>query len=307
VSRYQNPDRSKLELRINLTPVERVLVRAPGLALGEYRCPVDHAQFGGGGPQLCHYIVFPRRPVTIQIEGGQPEVAAPGTTRFYNIGDQYRRFAIGAQSDESDWIALSEEALRSLVESLPGSRDGAVALVKRAAPASARLCLAQRRLFASIRHRPIDRLAFEERGFALAQCALTEAACCWSRGGHHRTAVGSLPAQRRRRIAERTKELLSLDPSRELSLVELAREVGCSLAHLSRLFREHTGTTLHAFRQQIRLHRALELLDRDGWTLADVAAELGFVSHSHFTLVFRRNFGILPSHLRGAATRLARR
>src|SRR5258708_33648162 len=129
--RYQNPDQlasmnqpkhgAGASFQINLTAVERGLGRTNMLAIGQYRCPVTHAQFAGGGPQLCQYVVFPRRPVRIHVEDGEPEVAAPGLLRFYNIGDRYRRFALGAQADESDWIAMAPQVLEDLSREVPAA------------------------------------------------------------------------------------------------------------------------------------------------------------------------------------------
>ena len=109
------------ELVVNLTAVDRIIARTPFMALGRYRCPVSHPQFEGGGPQACHYIVFPRRVVRICLAGARPEVAAPGTLRFYNEGDRYERTQVGGEADESDWVALAPGILESLAAGLISS------------------------------------------------------------------------------------------------------------------------------------------------------------------------------------------
>jgi AraC-like DNA-binding protein len=291
-------------LQLNLTPVDRVLRRTPLLAAGEYRCPVTHPQFAGGGPQLCHYIVFPRRAVRIQVEGDEPQVAAPGTLRFYNVGDCYGRAAIGRQADESDWIGLDARLFEELLVHLPGARADTVSSARfalRASPASARLCLAQRRLFAWVEAEGVDRLGFEEDALELTRSSLEEAALAWCADTRRRRTPRPASQRRRRQIAEQAKEILALDPALELSLGEVAHQVHCSVAHLSRVFRRHTGATLHGYRQQIRLHQALQMLGDGGLSLADVAAQLGFASQSHMSEAFRRHFGARPSGLRALA------
>ena len=69
-----------------------------------------------------------------------------------------------------------------------------------------------------------------------------------------------------------------------------------------RLFHRQPGTTLHAYRNQLRLRAALEPLTNPGVDLLATALDLGYSSHSHFTETFRRSFGITPSAVRGNLT-----
>ncbi len=63
--------------------------------------------------------------------------------------------------------------------------------------------------------------------------------------------------------------------------------------HLSRVFREQTGSSLHAYRTEARLRAGLERI-ADGEGLAGLAADLGFASQAHLTDRFRRVFGVTP-------------
>jgi AraC family transcriptional regulator len=66
------------------------------------------------------------------------------------------------------------------------------------------------------------------------------------------------------------------------------------------------GVSLRRYVNQLRLARALiELRSVDD--LTRLALELGFSSHSHFTLAFRRAFGCTPSQFRGRNARRHRR
>ena len=56
--------------------------------------------------------------------------------------------------------------------------------------------------------------------------------------------------------------------------------------------------SLHAYRNQLRLRASLERLHEPGVDLIDIALDLGFSSHSHFTETFRRSFGKTPSVVR---------
>ncbi len=88
-----------------------------------------------------------------------------------------------------------------------------------------------------------------------------------------------------------------------ISLGELAAATGYSVFHACRVFRATTGTTIHGFRRELRLHHALaRILDGDE-PLADIALAIGFASHSHLTNQFRARFGIPPARARSPAGR----
>jgi AraC-like DNA-binding protein len=89
------------------------------------------------------------------------------------------------------------------------------------------------------------------------------------------------------------KERLAADLTAPLSLSELAADVGLSAFHAARLFTQATRMPPHAWRNQLRLQRALAPL-REGVAVADVAAACGFTDQSHFTRHFRRMFGVPP-------------
>jgi AraC-like DNA-binding protein len=67
---------------------------------------------------------------------------------------------------------------------------------------------------------------------------------------------------------------------------------------LCREFRRITGQTMTSYRHALRVQLALERLRESPSDLTDLALELGYSSHSHFTQVFRRHIGITPSEVR---------
>ena len=73
--------------------------------------------------------------------------------------------------------------------------------------------------------------------------------------------------------------------------------MGLSPFHAARLFRRYTGSSIHAYRDQLRVRAALPEIVA-GRRLDDLALKLGFASHSHFTDRFRRTFGVPPSAIR---------
>jgi len=111
--------------------------------------------------------------------------------------------------------------------------------------------------------------------------------------------IDSRPATRQRHadLIDEAKGVLLRRFGESLSLDDVASAVGLSPFHLARLFRRHTGFSLHGYRTRIRLLHALDRLDEARGALTDRALDLGFSSQSHFTDAFRRAFGVPPGAL----------
>lgn len=92
---------------------------------------------------------------------------------------------------------------------------------------------------------------------------------------------------------EMMKARLAADLTEPLTLTTLAQAVDLSPFHAARLFARATGLAPHAWRNQLRLARALPSL-RGGASATDVAVEFGFTDLSHFTRHFRKTFGVSP-------------
>ncbi|WP_175695565.1 AraC family transcriptional regulator [Burkholderia ambifaria] len=89
------------------------------------------------------------------------------------------------------------------------------------------------------------------------------------------------------------RERLAADLTCPVTLGDVAQAAGLSPFHAARLFTRTTGMPPHAWRNQLRLQRALAPL-RAGVSIAEVAAASGFVDQSHFTRHFKRMFGVPP-------------
>jgi len=106
----------------------------------------------------------------------------------------------------------------------------------------------------------------------------------------------------RRRLADRVKMLLAGDLSRRWTLAEIGAEIGGSPVYLTQVFKQVEGMPLYRYQLQLRLARALDLLDTVD-DLSTLAAELGFSSHSHFANAFRQAYGRSPTEFRQSARR----
>ncbi|MFL5294985.1 MAG: AraC family transcriptional regulator [Phenylobacterium sp.] len=98
-----------------------------------------------------------------------------------------------------------------------------------------------------------------------------------------------------RRVA-RAKALIDDDPTRALSLADLAAEAGLSRFQTLRAFARVTGLTPHGYLLQRRLLLARSLIIA-GEPLPRAAAASGFYDQSHMSRVFRRCYGYTPGRL----------
>ena len=76
-----------------------------------------------------------------------------------------------------------------------------------------------------------------------------------------------------------------------LTLGEISREIFVSQAHFERMFKNHLGITPHQYLVEIRIQKAMELMNREECSIEEIARRCGFVSLSHFSTVFKRIVG----------------
>jgi len=112
-----------------------------------------------------------------------------------------------------------------------------------------------------------------------------------------RTTHGSTSTHARRRLADRVKLLLASDLSRRWTLADIGKAIGSSPVYLTQVFSQVEGIPLYQYQLQLRLARAVNMMD-EYEDLSALAAELGFSSHSHFASAFRRAFGRSPTEFR---------
>lgn len=82
---------------------------------------------------------------------------------------------------------------------------------------------------------------------------------------------------------------------------EIARRLGCSRAHLYRVFARN-GLTIAGYLREVRLQSCHATLAAAGprETVGDIAFRCGFSNPVHFAHLFRERFGLRPSEVRGA-------
>jgi len=272
---------------------DELILAAGRVAIGRFRCPVTHPRFRDSGPIQNFLVVFPRNAVEITHAGGRPIASDPTRAMLYNRGQEYRRTALARDGDRCDWFAFDRadmaEAVAAASRKGPPSDDHPVPVPQ--GPVSADLYLQQRRLFEEASSRSPDLLRVEEGAMSVLDRTVRAALEAADAGP-----ARSEDRSRRERVVA-VQEILATRFAERLTLATLAQSAGCSSFHLTRIFREQTRSTIHAYLLQVRLRAALERLEPRS-DLAALSFELGFSSHSHFTSAFRRAFGVTPSGVR---------
>jgi AraC-like DNA-binding protein len=191
---------------------------------------------------------------------------------FANPGESYvDRHVVPGTGHSSVILTPSDEALDELWGSAGKRR--------------VRACSLKTQMLAQLLRREADPLAAQELGIAI---------------------LGESVADDRRlgetdqRCVRRAKAALHDCPDGRLSLSQIASDLGVTPIHLTQSFKRSEGMPLYRYQTMLRLGRALERLpERDDIT--DLAFELGFSSHSHFTAAFRSELGTTPSQYRSQA------
>jgi AraC family transcriptional regulator len=256
----------------------RILLAANEVVVGEFVCPPADGRWRrendiGDG----FHVVFPWTPVHIARRAMPALVATPNHAVLYPPRLRFHRRYLTSEGDHCLFIVLGPEMREWL--GLDTHPPGDPALT----PA---VWLAQRLLAAYLCRPGYDPDLAERLTRDLVVAALRPMPNAASNAG------GS--------AVEHTKELMASSTGRLVPLERIAREAHYSRFHLLRAFHARTGYTLHQYHLHLRLRRSLGPL-LAGTPLAEVALDLGFQGHSHYTARFRRAFGETPSAVRAVA------
>jgi transcriptional regulator GlxA family with amidase domain len=100
----------------------------------------------------------------------------------------------------------------------------------------------------------------------------------------------------RKRDSKLAKAIMVMQSSLEepISAKEIAVSTGVSTRQLERIFKAHMATSPKAFYMQLRLEHARRLRHQTALPLIEIAIASGFQSQSHFSRLYRKQFGVSP-------------
>jgi AraC-like DNA-binding protein len=276
----------------------QVLFEALGISVVDFRCHSQVEPEGPEEPNPTHSIVFVRRGVFRRTRERETVVADPNHVLFFNAAQPYRYSHPLPGGDECTILAVET--------------NRALELVARHAPRDAENPEAPFRLGHGLSPLRVARLHYEllalihRRGSALVlEDVLSELADESVRAVYatHTTRHGDGAAsaralRKRRELVQATKLTINERLESLPSLGDLARFVACSPFHLSRIFRQTEGVSLRRYTRRLRARVAADRLAVGQRDLTDLALDLGFADHSHFTNAFRQEWGVPPSRFR---------
>ena len=108
------------------------------------------------------------------------------------------------------------------------------------------------------------------------------------------------------RRLKRAADLLTARLDDPPLLAELAAAAAVSPFHFHRIWRALTGETVGQSTLRLRVEASQELLRKEGATVTETAAAVGFGTPQSFARAFRRHTGLTPSMHRGSQEPIAR-
>lgn len=83
-----------------------------------------------------------------------------------------------------------------------------------------------------------------------------------------------------------------------VTLFELARKVAMNVHKLSSGFHQITGTTVFCYHRNVRMKKAVELLEDTDRNLFDIGTEVGYMDGKSFSKEFKKDKGVTPFEYR---------
>lgn len=89
-----------------------------------------------------------------------------------------------------------------------------------------------------------------------------------------------------------------VDNSATVSLEALAKRFNYTSKHLSKLIKQHTGSSFQEFLTDTRLRQAGFLLRESNQTITNIIDKIGYSNHTWFNKIFYEKYGMSPSDYR---------
>lgn len=102
---------------------------------------------------------------------------------------------------------------------------------------------------------------------------------------------------------DRIMEWIKANYDKEITIKELAGEMGYNPNYLSSLFKKTTGITLVQYINNTRINIAKSMIVEHDKTIKEVAYACGYINEKYFMKVFKKVEGMTPSQYKSAFTR----
>jgi AraC family transcriptional regulator len=94
------------------------------------------------------------------------------------------------------------------------------------------------------------------------------------------------------------QDFIAAKGTQNISIADMAKTVGYSSVHFSRMFKKTTGQTPLKYLIHHRINQAKRLLEKTELSIIEIAYGVGFNSHAYFSTQFRQITGTTPQNYR---------
>jgi two-component system response regulator YesN len=99
-------------------------------------------------------------------------------------------------------------------------------------------------------------------------------------------------------IIKRSKKFMKTNYNSNISIDTVAEHVHMSTSHLNRIFKGATGKTLNEYLIDVRINKAIELLDSTNLSVKSICQYVGYNNVSYFNKIFKAKTGTTPGRFR---------
>lgn len=283
-----------LENRIVFTS----LYESPLVGVHDYRCSLGLGGPAGEEESGEDSIVLMRHGAFCKHLEGRSVTANVNQVAFFAKGSTYRVSHPADCGDRGTVFAVSSRVLRDIVRELEPSVDEHPddLFPFLTGPCETDVFWRHRELVMRLeREEPLEHLWADVTALQIVADVL-EAAFA-GHGPPARPRRAGTHADHAER-AEAAKTYLAANLGEPVTLEDVAAAVNASPFNFARIFQQQAGVPVHRYLTMLRLRASLERLAEGAEDITGLALDLGFSSHSHFTDVFRREFGATPSEIR---------
>jgi AraC-like DNA-binding protein len=264
---------------------------SPIVSIDDYTCTAELGHCGPEETATADEIVLVRRGIFTKSDRDGTHVADPTRVVLFQRSDPYSIYHPNCNGDCSIILSFTNDILSDALDRQGFDPDFPLDGFPTTVPVSGQMLLMYQLLVAAMQNVENGDLFLDEITLnvlaAFRQIAMSE----------QTNSQSAKPSWFR--TSSLTREILCARFDQAVSISGLAREIGLSPFHLCRTFKSSTGMTIHNYVSVLRLSAALERIGDYRTDLATLAIELGYSSHSHFSSVFGKFFGVTPSTLAG--------
>lgn len=112
--------------------------------------------------------------------------------------------------------------------------------------------------------------------------------------------IHSVDKRQNNALIQSVRDYIAEHYMKQISIATVAESVYLTPTYLCVLFKKHTGQTLNNYITDVRMQEAKRLLHQSNIHLQDICYQVGYLSPSYFSRLFRKRFGLSPSEYRAS-------